>query len=259
MQAIKGLDGWRHLKLGSVDSTNTQAMKLGMDGDPGKLWITATEQLGGKARRGRSWVSKPGNMYASLLLVDVAEPQNISTLPLVVSLALHRAISGFLPEPEKLRIKWPNDLLFDGKKISGILLEGATDKSRRLLSVIGCGVNCRHFPDNPIYPATSFAEEGIDIPPEDLFSALSIELASALEQWCGGTRFSPIREAWLKRATGLGGVVVARFPDHEITGEFQDMDAQGRLVIKDADGQIHAIAAADIFFGDQGLSGHKSV
>ena len=54
MQAIKGLDGWRHLKLGSVDSTNTQAMKLGMDGDPGKLWITATEQLGGKARRGRS-------------------------------------------------------------------------------------------------------------------------------------------------------------------------------------------------------------
>ena len=118
---IDGLAGWRHLKLDDVGSTNAEAMQLAGEGDNGRIWVTAKSQSAGRARRGRSWDSEPGNLYASLLLVEPAPVEQMATLPLVVSLALHTAVVEACPElSERLKIKWPNDLLLDGKKLSGI-------------------------------------------------------------------------------------------------------------------------------------------
>ncbi|MCJ8308523.1 MAG: biotin--[acetyl-CoA-carboxylase] ligase [Rhizobiaceae bacterium] len=251
MRSIEGLTGWRHLALGDVGSTNAVALEQAVGGDPGQLWITAESQSAGRARRGRSWVSEPGNLYASLLLLDPAPQDKLATLPLVISLALHLALVEARPElGARLKIKWPNDLLLDGKKLSGILLEAQPDGHGRLAVIIGCGINCQHFPDNPLYPATSLAASGIALEPAELFSHLAREMARTLRIWAEGQGIAIIRRDWLDRCHGIGQEIVARFPDREISGKFVDLDDNGLLLLCDNKGQIHTISAADIFFGN---------
>ena len=256
ISSIDGLTGWRHLALVDVGSTNAEALKLASEGDAGRLWVTAEKQLAGRARRGRSWVSERGNLYASLLLIDPADADALAGLPLVVSLALHEAVIAACPDAQgRLKIKWPNDLLLDGKKLSGILLEAQSDSFNRTAVVIGCGINCQHFPDNPLYPATSLAESGLDVTPEKLFKELAHTMASQLRVWAQGRGFSIVRRDWLDRCHGLGQDIVARFNDSEIAGKFVDLDGDGLLLLCDNKGQIHKISAADIFFGNSGALG----
>ena len=253
---IPGLAGWRHLALTAVGSTNDEALRLANQGQPGRVWVTAQSQETGKARRGRDWASPPGNLYASLLLIDPAPSDQLRTLPLVVSLALHKSLAVVAPSIENdLRIKWPNDVLLGGKKLSGILLEAANDKFGRLAVVIGCGVNCAHYPDNPLYPATALRDHSIDIKPEVLFLALARSLAKELRIWAQGAGFSIIRKEWLERTAGLGGLITARFPDSELTGTFIGLDGDGYLLLEARDGTISQISAADIFFGSLSRTG----
>lgn len=256
IRSLEGLTGWRRLALAETDSTNAEALKLASNGDAGNLWITAERQLAGRARRGRTWVSEPGNLYASLLLIDPAESDALATLPLVVSLALYEALAQALPDiTGRLKIKWPNDLLLDGKKLSGILLEAQPDSFGRTAVVIGCGINCQHFPDNPLYPATSLETAGFDLSPNELFSHLAHSMARQLRIWAQGVGFSNIRRDWLDRCQGLGQEIVARFSDREIAGKFIDLNEDGLLLLCDKMGQIHKISAADIFFGNSGTMG----
>ncbi len=251
ISSIEGLDGWRHLSLDDVGSTNTVAFERASQGDAGRLWITARSQNAGKARRGRHWVSEPGNLYASLLLLNPAPADALATLPLVVSLALHKAIGKLCPDlSDVLKIKWPNDILLDGKKLSGILLEAANDKHGRLAVVIGMGINCTHFPDSPLYPSTSLGAEGHNVTPEQLFEQLAKSMAEELRIWSAGAGFSIIRREWLERAKGLGERIIARFPDEEIEGRFLDLDDNGFLQLEEDTGQVRHISAADIFFGN---------
>ena len=256
ISSIEGLIGWRHLSLGCVGSTNHEALKCANAGDTGRLWVTAVEQTEGRARRGRSWVSEPGNLYASLLIIDLAEPEALATLPLVVSLALHGALVDARPElAPRLKIKWPNDILLDGKKLSGILLEAQPDSFGRVAVIIGCGVNCRHFPEDPLYPATSLVASGVELDADELFSALALAMARELRVWSSGQGVAITRRDWLDRCHGLGQQIVARFTDREITGKFVDLDDEGLLLLCDNEKQIHRISAADIFFGNSGTVG----
>jgi len=249
--SVDGLIGWRHLALDQVGSTNVEAMVLADSGDAGQIWVTALSQQAGKARRGRQWISHPGNLYGSLLLIDPAPRDALATLPLMVSLALHKAVLQELPQiGERLKIKWPNDLLLDGKKLSGILLEAQPDRHGRSAVVIGCGVNCRHFPENPLYPATSLAHEGFEVVPMKLFRQLALAMASELRIWAQGHGFAIIRREWLDRCHGLGEAIVARYPDRELQGTFIDINTDGLLLLRDEEGYTHLVSAADIFFGD---------
>lgn len=252
IEPIPTLPGWRHLALGDVGSTNTVCAEHFASGDAGQLWITARRQLAGKARRGRAWVSEPGNLYASLLLIDPAPQERLVGLPLVVSLALHHALLDALPAlGKRLAIKWPNDLLLDGKKLSGILMEAHYDSAtKRSGIVIGCGINCTHFPDSPFYPATSLSAEGFLLEPADLFAHFANTMASTLALWDHGNGLEAIRTAWLARAKGRGETITARFDDHSITGRFADLDENGYLLLEDDTGGLRQISAADIFFGN---------
>jgi len=255
-QKISSLPGWRHLALKSVGSTNVVALEQAASGGRGQIWVTAEEQLQGKARRGREWVSRPGNLYASLLLIDPAEPDRLATLPLVVSLALHKAMLEVAPQfSDSLAIKWPNDILLYDKKVSGILLEATKLKDGRLAVVIGCGINCQHFPDNPLYPATSFQAEGFKLEPEVLFAALAQTIATELRIWSQGAGFSIVRKEWLERSKGLGEPIIVRFPDREIAGTFVDIDKDGFLMLQSENGVVQPISAADIFFAQTGEFG----
>lgn len=246
---IPGLPGWRRLALGDVGSTNTEALKIAQAGDPGKLWVTGTRQLKGRGRRGRPWVSEAGNLYASLLLVDPAPKSALANLPLVAATGVYDALrSYFASTPQALAIKWPNDILVDGAKVNGILLESAFLSDQRLAVVIGCGINCVHHPVNPQYPATDLVACGIEASAEDVFEKLAVSMVDAVALWNRGAGFAAIREKWLLAARGVGEQVTVNHGGGAVTGMFEDIDRDGYLCLKLDDGTRQKISAGDLFF-----------
>lgn len=240
---------FRHTALDDVDSTNTACFAEARSGDPGRLWITARRQLGGRGRRGRAWVSEPGNLYASLLLIDPAPPTALASLPLVVALALHRAISAEMPfAGDRIRIKWPNDILVDGRKVSGILIEAETLSDGRHAVVIGCGVNIAHKPDNPLYPATSLSEAGASTSPDALFARLMLELAHALDVWQAGAGIDEIVARWSEQVHGVGQPITVNLPDRSLSGIFAGIEKDGLLALRLDSGETLRIASGDVFF-----------
>jgi BirA family transcriptional regulator, biotin operon repressor / biotin---[acetyl-CoA-carboxylase] ligase len=250
LELVPGVSGYRHDARGETGSTNAEALTSARAGDPGKLWITATRQLKGKGRQGRAWVSEPGNLYASLLLIDPAHDISaLGTLPLVVACAVHGTLSAFPGMPRHdLKIKWPNDILVDGKKICGILLESTVLEDGRLAVAIGIGINIAHHPDPALYQATDLIQLGITISPEHLFPQLASYMASTLDAWNHGRGFPQIRAEWLRLARGQGEMITANLPNGPIQGRFDDIDGEGRLVLTLQNGQTRSISAGDVFF-----------
>lgn len=232
----------------SVGSTNDLALDAFRAGRLEALWVTADEQVGGKGRRGRNWVSPIGNYYGSLLLVNPASPDSLPQLAFVISLALHRALSLALPPTvqNELTVKWPNDLLFSRKKVSGILLEAAQHDGRTGV-VIGCGVNCAVSPVDTPYPVANFAAEGYPISADALFDLLNPELSACLREWQRGANFSAIRDAWLARASGVGENIVVRLSNEELHGKFVGLDEDGRLLLSRPGHGTSIISAGDVF------------
>jgi BirA family biotin operon repressor/biotin-[acetyl-CoA-carboxylase] ligase len=246
---MRGPD-FRHIELGDVASTNLECMERARSGDEGKLWITAVRQTGGRARRGRSWVSEPGNLYSSLLLIDPAPWAALASLPLAVTVAVEAAVSSALPAEaaQTLRIKWPNDLLIGGRKTSGILIEAEQLPDGRRAVVIGCGINVAHRPEAGLYPTTCLAEQGSAVTPQDLFAQLVVTMDSALRLWDQGRGVAAIRDAWIERAQGIGEPVTVNLPDRQIHGLFDGIDVEGRLMLALPDGSRQTIASGDVFF-----------
>jgi BirA family transcriptional regulator, biotin operon repressor / biotin---[acetyl-CoA-carboxylase] ligase len=246
-----GLAGVRHKHYEQLGSTNAEALALARAGERGPLWITAAAQTAGRGRRGSAWVSKPGNLYATLLLTDPSEPAKAPQLSFVAALALHDAVAQCAPQlGPALKVKWPNDLLLGLKKLAGILIEGET--AGPLTVVIGIGVNCAHHPDDTPFPATDLAAASALVTSEQVFAALSKVMDRRLAQWARGEGFAAIRADWLKRAAGLGQEVRVRLPEREFSGFFQGLDDDGRLLVEQA-GEITPVTAGEVF-GIGGIS-----
>jgi BirA family biotin operon repressor/biotin-[acetyl-CoA-carboxylase] ligase len=234
--------GVRVITHETVGSTNEEALKLGRAGERAPLWVAAKRQTAGRGRRGRTWVSEPGNLYASLLLTDPSPPDRYPELSFVAALALHDAVTGRIPGlAGRVVLKWPNDLLIDRNKFAGILIEG-----EGATVVIGIGVNCVHHPDGTEYPATDLAAAGLRATPESLFAPLSAAMMARLALWNRGAGFAAIRGEWLARAAGLGKPVRVKTAGGELAGQFEGMDDSGRLVLRSADGTMQTIAAGDV-------------
>lgn len=233
----------------TVNSTNETALERARDGDMGPLWVVARRQSAGRGRRGRTWVSEPGNLYASLLLTDPAPGSAIPGICFVGALALHDALLNTAHglAPAQLKLKWPNDLLLDGRKLAGVLVEGMTAVGGPTTTVVGFGVNCTHHPANVEYPATDLAAAGYTVPVETLFEALGIAMGERLKEWDRGENFVSIRAAWLARAAGIGEAIEARLANRTVAGIFETIDAAGALVLRHRDGTRETIAAGDVF------------
>lgn len=243
------IDDFRHVALDEVSSTNTEALARARAGDSGFLWITAERQTGGRGRRGREWVSERGNLYSSLLLVDFAPTQELGSLPLAVALAVHETIVSVMPPGgATVDIKWPNDVLIDRRKTSGILLEAERLPDGRMALVIGIGINIRARPDLALYPVTSLADQGVSISPEELFARLYVNMADALSVWDQGRGIGGIVRRWRGVACGIGEKITVNLPDRSISGIFSGIDDKGLLLLDSAAGTL-SIAAGDVFFG----------
>jgi BirA family biotin operon repressor/biotin-[acetyl-CoA-carboxylase] ligase len=232
------------IALDTVGSTNAEALAHARAGERGPLWVTARTQSAGRGRRGRTWVSEPGNLYASLLLTDPAPPARAAQLAFVAALAAADAILATAPAlTGQLAFKWPNDLLLGVAKVAGILIEA--EGTRPLIVALGIGVNCSHHPADAEYPATDLAAAGATVTVEALFAALSDTMVRRLREWERG--FASIRAAWLARAAGLNGELRARLGTRELTGRFEALDDDGRLQLRCPDGTLETIAAGEVF------------
>src|SRR3989304_3481056 len=139
------LAGGRHITYETLGSTNAEALALARTGERGPLWITAATQTAGRGRRGNSWTSPPGNLYATPLIADPSAPEHAPQLSFVAALALHDAITECAAQlGPMLKVKWPNDLLIGGAKVAGILIEGESEPAFAV--AIGIGVNCAAHP-----------------------------------------------------------------------------------------------------------------
>lgn len=237
-------DGLRHVALGDVGSTNDEALTRARAGETGPIWFTATSQSAGRGRRGNAWVSPAGNLYATLLLTDPSAPNVAPQLSFVAALAVHDALADFI-DPASIRLKWPNDVLIDGKKIAGLLLE--SDMAGVLSVAVGIGINCSAHPKGTPYPTTDARAAGGAIAPDTLFPVLARTMQSRLTSWQRGENFLTIRREWLLRAAGLNEIIRVRLPDRELQGQFVGLDPRGRLMLQPDTGPHIKIEAGEVF------------
>jgi BirA family biotin operon repressor/biotin-[acetyl-CoA-carboxylase] ligase len=204
------------------------------------VWLRAERQTLGRGRQGRSWVSPPGNLYASTLVRIRPSDPPAPTLALVASVALEEAVSAYVPG--RAVLKWPNDLLIDGAKLSGVLLERAGDAV-----VIGIGVNLAHHPTDTDRCATSLAVYNVAIAPEDFIETLAEAFARWVECW-RGQGIDMIRRRWVANAHPTGTPLTVRLPDGvAFDGLFDGLDPEGALILRLADGTRRVIHAGDVF------------
>jgi BirA family biotin operon repressor/biotin-[acetyl-CoA-carboxylase] ligase len=241
--------GYGLREFDTIDSTNEEARRMAQAGERGPLWITAGEQTAGRGRRGRVWVSPRGNLSATLLISPGRPASDCAQLSFVAALAASDAVSAFAPDAD-IRVKWPNDVLANGRKIAGILLEsassGSTDPS---WLVIGIGINLEAHPGDTEFPATSLP--ALDATPPEPRDGL-LHLAANFAKWYDVWRtdgFAPIRDVWLARAAGLGGRIRARLQNGECVGVFEGIDMDGALLLREAQDRLRSIAAGEVFFG----------
>ena len=237
--------------VAETGSTNADVMALAIAGAAEGLWLRADRQTAGRGRQGRAWASPVGNLYASTLVrVHAGDPQ-AATLALVAAVALEETVRVFAPQlsrpPETggkgaLTIKWPNDLLIDGAKLTGILLERSGDAV-----VIGTGVNLTHHPEALDRPTTSLAAHGIFVEPAPFLDTLAEIFARWLARW-RNDGLGPIRTRWIERAHPRGTALSARTGDGAvIDGLFDGLNEQGALILRLADGTRHVMHAGDVF------------
>jgi BirA family biotin operon repressor/biotin-[acetyl-CoA-carboxylase] ligase len=233
----------RLVTFDTIGSTNVEALACARRGERGPLWIVAERQTAGRGRHGRLWLSEPGNLSATLLLTEPAPPARAPQLAFVAGLAAHDAVIAAAPALRpRLMLKWPNDLLCDGAKLAGVLIEG-----EGAAVAIGIGINCRHHPADTAYPATDLAACGASVSPDDALSALSRVLLARLAQWGQGRGFVSIRRDWLARAQPPGTAIRVRIGESELAGTIEGVDEHGRLLLRSADGAVDAVAAGDVF------------
>jgi BirA family biotin operon repressor/biotin-[acetyl-CoA-carboxylase] ligase len=204
------------------------------------VWLRAECQTGGRGRLGRSWVSPPGNLYASTLVRIRPNDPPAATLALVAAVALEETVSAYVPGMAVL--KWPNDVLIHGAKLSGVLLERAGDAV-----VIGIGVNLAHHPTDIERSATSLAAHNVAVAPENFIETLAEAFARWVECW-RGQGVDTVCRRWVAIAHPTGTPLNVRLPDGPaIDGLFDGLDADGALILRLADGTRRVIHAGDVF------------
>jgi BirA family biotin operon repressor/biotin-[acetyl-CoA-carboxylase] ligase len=227
----------------SVGSTNDEAKTLARAGAPSGTVVWADEQTAGRGRRGRVWRSPPGNLYLSLIARPDCAPAQAAQLGFAAALALGDAIAGLGLSPS---YKWPNDVLLNGRKLAGILLESEMTAGGGLdFVVIGVGVNVAIAPGGIEYPATSLAAACVATTPADLLAAFTRHFANWQQRW-REEGFAPLRTAWLAAASGLGDEILVRLARQTLCGRFLDLDADGALLLGAAGGH-RRIAAGEVF------------
>ncbi len=243
------------LEKEATQSTNDDLRALAEHGAPNLSCVWAHQQLKGRGRHGRVWNSPPGNVYCSILFRPQRHWPEVPQLVYVVALAVHEALHAQIDPDQKLEIKWPNDILLNGGKLTGMLLEASAPAERGSALpahvIAGIGINLRHAPDasQALYPPTSLVAQG-QLPPDPalLVQALRQAVAVNLQTWLA-SGFEPLRQRFLQRAHRLGQCVrlgtTADKQDYQ-DGVFEGIDEQGQLLLRRDDASLLRLYSGDV-------------
>ena len=222
-------DGWTLVALDTVGSTNDEAAQRADAGAPEGTVVWSREQTGGRGRRGRHWASPVGNLYTSTILRPDCPAQRAAELGFAAALA----VADIVPAGREVRVKWPNDVLVDGGKIGGILLESAIGQTGQVQHVVaGIGVNVGFAPQLPEmrYPGSALGGSV-----EAALEKLAAALAARLAEW-RREGFETVRAAWLAKAGPLGAEVDVKLGEGLVRGRFAGLDREGALLLDTATG-----------------------
>lgn len=225
-----------------VSSTNEEALDLIERGISNETVIIADKQTEGRGRTGKSWVSPEGNFYASLIINQETDVSKLTELTFVTALAVGNTLLSFISD-SNVQHKWPNDILIDGKKISGILLE---KKSNSNWLIIGIGININHA---PLPGTTCISNYGESVSNIDLLKKLIINFNKLRKQWLFDG-FYAIREMWLKKVFKMNEQISVKLADKLYEGIFADIDKSGKLVLQQKDGSLIYFDAGELFIND---------
>jgi BirA family biotin operon repressor/biotin-[acetyl-CoA-carboxylase] ligase len=230
---------------GFIGSTNDEARRLAAEGAPHGTVVHADAQSSGRGRLSHTWFSPPGNLYISILLRTGEPPTRTAELSFVTALAVADTVDALLPQPTRATLKWPNDVLVNGAKIAGILLEQIGDAT-----IIGIGLNVLLAPANISYKATTIVANGGLASVDRARDILLDRLARHLEVWARDG-FAPVRDHWLQRSYPIGAAIRATTGGESVAGAFAGMDSDGALLLDTPSGR-RRIIAAEIVLGSQG-------
>lgn len=248
---MSGKGGAGRISLPEIDSTNAEGFRRAAD-LPDPTWILAGVQTAGRGRRARPWSSPQGNFHGTLVLKPAEPPETVALRSFATALALRDAFVQLTGLPQGFALKWPNDVLCNGGKIAGILLESQGLNGPKPVLCIGIGVNLIAAPDasqvepGAVPPVSLLQETGLRITPDAFLDAL----APAYTRWEATFRtegFAPLRAAWLSHAARLGQPIRARTGSDTRDGTFETIDATGNLILRTPAGTL-AIPAAEVFF-----------
>jgi BirA family biotin operon repressor/biotin-[acetyl-CoA-carboxylase] ligase len=240
------LNDYHLLSFDTIDSTNEEAKRLAANGGSHGAVIWAKEQTHGKGRAGREWQSISGNLFVTVLLQPGCDIAIIPQMTYVAALAVLHTIQDIVPQDAEIALKWPNDVLINGKKVAGILLESfqVPNDDQRWVAV-GVGINVEGSPSGVTFPATSLKEEGVEIISAKIVLSRYVHcFVEAYNKW-SKSGFASVRRQWNAAAWSVGKQVKISLPHEEIQGVFKNIDADGGLVI-----QISATKKRTIHAGD---------
>jgi BirA family biotin operon repressor/biotin-[acetyl-CoA-carboxylase] ligase len=240
------------LTFDELDSTNAEARRRAEAGERGPVWLMARRQTAGVGRRGRVWDGGQGNLTATLLMTLADKtPVEAAQLAFVAGLAAWTAITVYVPAAV-VTLKWPNDVLIEGRKACGVLIESGP-AAGGTWAAVGVGLNLATYPEAVERPATALADhlshDMIRAPsPDEAIAILAETFDVTLALWLA-QGFAPIRQAWTERALGFGGPCAARLERERVTGVAEGLDADGALLLRLPGNELRRITAGDVFFG----------
>ena len=234
------VEKWQCFDYEEITSTNDVAAKIKLENPMQKIVITAERQTKGRGRRGRNWVSEYGNLFFSQLFrTDIS----LSHLAFITSLSVAQTIINLKPQGE-VKLKWPNDVLINGKKVCGILIESQLNGD----AIIGIGVNLISVlkTQELLYPITSLSEVGINISRKEFIKAYLSHFESNLKQ-CQNEGFAKICIRWQDNAYKLGQMIII----NQEKGIFKGIDENGFLLLEQ-ENKIVKFSVGDVTVTEKG-------
>ena len=248
------LKNYNLLTFESLDSTNSEALRMAASGSIGDFIILSREQTGGRGQKGRKWVSIPSNLHASILLDSNVDPKRHPQLSFVIANAMYESIASLVTKYKlalDIKLKWPNDVLINGKKVAGILLESISFRCKNYV-IIGFGVNVMKAPVKIGRAVTSLFDEGIKLKHSDEFLNIVMSKFDKLyTQWQLDNNFIKTRKSWLRRAYNLNKVIIVDDGVSRISGIFKEIDSDGSMRLQLASGQFCNLVAGEVLINEE--------
>ena len=242
--------GKRAYYFDSIDSTQNYAMQIANDPKEHGTVVIAEKQAKGKGRLGRKWVSPSGGIWMSIIIHPEFDVSVATLFPIASSLALAKAIQKIFDITPKL--KWPNDVTIDGKKLAGMLIDASIESERVKTLVLGVGINFKvnsstiekHIEKNTNFYGVTSLTKNTSISPIPLVQAFLYELEKVYSQLNNG-QIRQIITQWTKLSSNIGKTVTVTTPEGKISGKSVKIDDDGALVIRHKT-KNHRILAGDI-------------